>query len=145
MVTTIRQIIDRKGRDVFSVAPDTTVYEALTLMAEKNIGALLVMRGEELAGIFSERDYARKIILLGRHSKDVSVAEIMTPKVVCIRPDQSATECMALMTEKRIRHLPVLETGRLAGMISIGDVVRAVISEQVFTIEQLENYISTAN
>jgi len=145
MVTTIRQIIDRKGRDVISVSPETTVYEALTLMAEKNIGALLVMRGEELAGIFSERDYARKIILLGRHSKDVAVAEIMTPRVVCIRSDQTADECMALMTEKRIRHLPVLESDQLAGMVSIGDVVRAVISEQVFTIEQLENYISTAN
>jgi CBS domain-containing protein len=145
MVTTIRQIIDRKGRDVFSVSPDTTVYDALTLMAERNIGAVLVMRGEELAGIFSERDYARKIILLGRHSKEVPVAEIMTPKVVCIRPDQTADQCMALMTERRIRHLPVLEGGQLAGMVSIGDVVRAVISEQEFTIEQLENYISTAN
>jgi len=145
MVTTIRQILDRKGRDVFSVAPDTTVYDALTLMAERNIGAVLVMRGEELAGIFSERDYARKIILLGRHSKDVPVTEIMTPKVVCIRPDQTADECMALMTEKRIRHLPVLDAGQLAGMVSIGDVVRAVISEQEFRIEQLENYISTAN
>jgi CBS domain-containing protein len=145
MLTTIRQIIDRKGRDVFSVSPDTTVYDALTLMAEKNIGALLVIRDEELAGIFSERDYARKIILLGRHSKDVPVAEIMTSKVVCIRPEQTADECMALMTEKRIRHLPVLDAGSLAGMISIGDVVRAVISEQEFTIEQLENYIATAN
>jgi CBS domain-containing protein len=144
-LTTIRQIIDRKGRDVFSVSPDTTVYDALTLMAEKNIGALLVIRDEELAGIFSERDYARKIILLGRHSKDVPVAEIMTSKVVCIRPEQTADECMALMTEKRIRHLPVLDAGSLAGMISIGDVVRAVISEQEFTIEQLENYIATAN
>jgi CBS domain-containing protein len=114
-------------------------------MAEKNIGALLVIRDEELAGIFSERDYARKIILLGRHSKDVPVAEIMTSKVVCIRPEQTADECMALMTEKRIRHLPVLDAGSLAGMISIGDVVRAVISEQEFTIEQLENYIATAN
>ena len=145
MKTTIRQMLERKGRDVWSVKPDTTVYDALTLMADKNIGALLVLDGARLAGIFSERDYARKVALLGRSSKELEVREIMTDRVVCIRPDQTAEECMALMTDKRIRHLPVLENDELAGIVSIGDVVRGVISQHEFNIEQLENYIATAN
>lgn len=145
MMTTIRQMLDRKGREIWSVTPETTVFDALTLMAEKNVGGVLVMRGEELAGIFTERDYARKIILLGRRSQEVAVSEIMTAKVVCVTADQTADDCMALMTERRIRHLPVLEEGRLVGIVSIGDVVRAVISQHKFTIEQLESYISTAN
>jgi len=145
MKTTIRQMLDRKGREVFWVAPDTTVYDALKLMAEKNIGALLIKEGDTLTGIFSERDYARKVILHGKSSKDMPVRDIMTTRVVCGRPEQTAEECMALLTQKRIRHLPVLDENGLAGLVSIGDVVRAVISQHEFTIEQLESYISTAN
>ena len=145
MKTTIRHMLEGKGRDVWSVAPDTTVFDALTLMAEKNVGALLVREEDKLAGIFSERDYARKVILQGRSSKELAVREIMTPKVVCIRADQTAEDCMALMTEKRIRHLPVFEDDQLIGLVSIGDVVRAVISQHRFTIEQLESYITSAN
>lgn len=145
MMTMIRQILDRKGHEVWSVSPEMTVFDALTLMSEKNVGAVVVVQGGELIGMFSERDYARKIILLGRHSRDVPVKDIMTGPVITIRPDQTAEESMALMTEKRIRHLPVIEEGKLVGMVSIGDIVRAVISTQEFTIEQLENYISSAN
>jgi len=146
MKTTIRQMLDRKGDDVWAVTPGTTVFEALKLMAEKNIGAALVREGEDLVGIFSERDYARKVILHGQSSKDLAVRDIMTTRVVCIRPEQTADECMALMTERRVRHLPVVdEANALVGMVSIGDVVRAVISQQEFTIEQLEGYITSAN
>jgi CBS domain-containing protein len=141
-MTTIRQILAGKP-DVYSIAPEATVYTALTLMAEKNVGALLVVSGSKLVGIFSERDYARKVILHGKHSKEIPVSEIMTSKVVCIDPDKTAGECMALMTEKRFRHLPVLDSDRLVGVISIGDVVRAVVAEQQFTIQQLESYITS--
>jgi CBS domain-containing protein len=143
-MTTVSQLLQAKGSDVWSVMPGTSVYDALALMAEKNIGALLVLDGDELAGIFSERDYARKVVLRGKSSKDTPVSQIMTSKVVCVRPDQSIEECMALMTDKRIRHLPVLEDNRVTGVISVGDVVKAVISEQSFIIEQLENYITGA-
>ncbi|MFQ5854938.1 MAG: CBS domain-containing protein [Anaerolineae bacterium] len=138
---TVRHILHTKGRAVWSVAPDTTVYEALQLMAEKNVGALLVLEAEKVAGIFSERDYARKVALKGKSSKDTPVREIMTSKVVYVRPDQTIEECMALMTDKHIRHLPVLEDNQLVGIISIGDVVKAIISQQEFIIEQLESYI----
>jgi len=142
VTTTIRQML--QGRtDVFKASPDTTVLDALRLMAEKNVGALVVVSGDSLVGIFSERDYARKVILEGRASRDTKVSEIMTSKVVTIDPGRTAGECMALMTEKRFRHLPVLENGRLVGVISIGDVVRAVVDEQRFTIEQLEGYIAS--
>ena len=139
---TVSQILREKGASVWSVSPDTKVYEALKLMAEKNIGALLVAEGDRLVGIFSERDYARKVILKGKSSKTIPVKEIMTEEVLYIRPSHSIEECMAVMTSKRIRHLPVLEQNKILGVISIGDVVKAIISEQEFTIKQLENYIS---
>ena len=127
---------------VWTVEPDAAVYEALEIMADKGIGALVVVEGEALAGIMSERDYARKVILLDRGSRETQVAEIMTAKVLTVSPDQTLGECMALMTDRRIRHLPVVADGKLAGLISIGDVVRAVIDEQRFMIEQLESYIT---
>ncbi|HEX9617190.1 MAG TPA: CBS domain-containing protein [Anaerolineales bacterium] len=138
---TVKQLIQAKGNAVWSITPDSTVYEALKLLAEKEVGALLVLENERLAGIISERDYARKVILKGKNSMDTPVREIMTSKVVTVRPDQTIDDCMALMTENRIRHLPVVEGDRLVGVISIGDVVKAIISQQEFVIEQLENYI----
>ncbi len=140
---TVRDLLHKKGAGVSSVTPETTVYETLKLMAEKNIGAVLVLDGDQPIGIFSERDYARQVILKGKTSKDTPVREVMTSRVVFVRPDQSIEDCMALMTDKRCRHLPVLDAGRLAGILSIGDVVKAVISEKQFIIEQLENYISS--
>jgi CBS domain-containing protein len=142
MDVTVRQLINRKGDQVWSIRPSATVFEALELMAEKRIGALLVMQGTLLAGIFSERDYARKVILQGKSSRDTRVSEVMTSNVVGIRPDQTMTDCMALMTDKRVRHLPVLDEDKVVGMISIGDVVKEIISEQEFIIGQLENYIT---
>jgi CBS domain-containing protein len=140
---TVKELLRAKGYHVWSIGPDATVYEALTLMAEKDVGALLVLDSAgQLAGILSERDYARKIVLKGKTSRETPVREIMTERVVWVRPDQTIEECMALMTNKRIRHLPVLEGGRLLGVISIGDVVKDIISEQEFMIEQLENYIT---
>ena len=138
---TISQLLQAKGREVHSVAPDARVFDALRLMAERNVGALVVLEGARLAGIFSERDYARKVILLGKSSHDIPVREIMTAKVITVHPGQTVEECMALMTEKRIRHLPVTEGERLVGMLSIGDLVKAVIAEQEQTIKQLESYI----
>ncbi len=140
---TVAGILRVKGRDIWSVAPDDTVLDALRLMAEQDVGAVLVMDKQGVVGIMSERDYARKVSLQGKSASDTFVREIMTRRMVCVRTDQTAEECMALMTSKRVRHLPVLEDGRLAGVISIGDVVKAVISDQVFLIEQLENYITT--
>ena len=142
MTKTIRQILKSKPV-IHSIGPQATVFDALKLMAEKNIGALVVLQGKELAGIFSERDYARKVALLGKSSRDTPVSEIMTPKVITIDSGRTAGECMALMTEQRIRHLPVIEGGSLVGIISIGDVVRAVVEEQQFTIKQLESYIGS--
>ena len=139
-MTTIRQILSRKS-EVFSVRPDTTVLDALRQMEERNIGALLVMEGERLVGIFSERDYARRMVLHGRASKDTPVREVMTPEVFVISPDVTSGECMVHMTDRHIRHLPVVEDGRVVGVISIGDVVRAVIQDLRFTIHQLESYI----
>lgn len=139
---TVRQLLEKKStKDIWSVAPDDSVFDAIKVMAKRGIGALLVLDGVDVVGIISERDYARKVILKGRSSKDTPVRDIMTQKVLFVRPDQSIEECMALMTEKRIRHLPVLEKGRLAGIFSSGDVIKAIISEQEFIIEQLENYI----
>ena len=140
MTKTIRQILEKKP-GVYSIGPQATVFEALKVMAEKNVGALVVLQGDDLAGIFSERDYARKVALLGKSSRDMLVSEIMTARVVTIGPDRTAGESMALMTDQRIRHLPVMDGGKLIGVISIGDVVRAVVEEQLFTIKQLENYI----
>jgi len=139
---TVRDILRAKGQQVWWISPDATVFSALELMAEKNIGALVALDGESLAGIFSERDYARKVILKGKASKEISVRAIMTSEVTTVGPSQSVDECMALMTDKRIRHLPVFEGEKLVGLISIGDVVKAVISEREFTIKQLESYIT---
>ncbi|MFQ5759880.1 MAG: CBS domain-containing protein [Acidiferrobacterales bacterium] len=139
---TVEQILDAKGSDVWSITPDATVLEAIKLMAEKEVGALLVMTGEKPVGIVSERDYARKVILKGRSSKKTSIQDIMTTHVVYASPDQSIEQCMALMTEKRIRHLPIMEGERLRGMLSIGDLVKAVIAEQKLVISELERYIT---
>ncbi len=139
---TIRQLLEGKGHDIVSATPSTSVYEALELMAENNIGALLVLEADNLVGIFSERDYARKVVLKGKSSRGTVLGETMSKKLECIRSDQTIEECMALMTDKRIRHLPVLENDQLVGVISIGDVVKAVISEQEFLITQLETYIT---
>jgi len=139
---TLRQLLQSKGGGIWSITSISTVFDALRTMAEKNVGALLVIDEGKLVGILSERDYARKIALKGKSSKDTLVKEIMTEKVVYVRPDESIEECMALMTEKHFRHLPVIDNGSLIGVISIGDVVRTVISEQKFIIAQLENYIS---
>jgi len=138
---TVKGILEAKAQKVLSISPQATVLDALKAMADYEIGALVVLEGERLAGIFSERDYARKVILHGKASKDTPVHEIMTHKVVCVRPEQSVEECMALMTDKRIRHLPVLQDKKVIGVISIGDVVKEVISEQRLMIEQLEHYI----
>src|SRR5881409_993634 len=139
---TVTQLLRGKGPGVLSVSPATPVFEALQVMAEKNVGALLVVEGEKLVGIFSERDYARKVILKGKASKETPVREIMSSHVLYIRPEQTIEDCMALMTDKRVRHLPVMEAEKLIGVISIGDVVKALIDEQQFIIEQLQNYIT---
>ena len=138
----VRHILESKGNQIWSVSPDTSVYDALKLMAEKGIGALLVMDGGKITGIMSERDYARKITLLGKSSKDTPVKEIMSPEVVYVLPSQSAEMCMALMTEKRIRHLPVMDNDKLLGIVSIGDVVKALIDQKEDTINELTNYIT---
>ena len=137
----VTELLQAKGHEVWSVTPDTSVYDSLKLMADKNVGALLVLDADKVVGVFSERDYARKVILEGKSSKKLSVEEIMSAEVVSVNPSQSIDECMALMTNKRIRHLPVLEGNRLVGIISIGDVVKATISEREVTITHLENYI----
>jgi CBS domain-containing protein len=140
-MTTVRHLLDRKGRQIFSIEAEEPVLEAIHLMADRHVGALLVMRGQELLGIVSERDYARKVILLGRSSSETPVWQIMSSPVITVTPEQTVHECMRIVTENRIRHLPVLEKGRVVGMISIGDLVKAVIEEQQHTIEQLESYI----
>jgi CBS domain-containing protein len=139
---TVREILQRKGDTIWSVAPDQTVYEALGLMAERNVGAILVLEDGKVVGMLSERDYARQVVLKGKASRDVPVRDIMTSKVVSVTPGQTVDDCMALMTDKHIRHLPVLENDKVAGLISIGDVVKAVISEKEAQIEQLESYIT---
>jgi CBS domain-containing protein len=138
----VRHILETKGYDVWSVNPETTIYEALQLLADKGIGAVLVMEDDALVGIFSERDYARKVVLEGKSSRTTPVREGMTARVIYVRPDQSVDTCMALMTEHHIRHLPVLDGNRVVGVISIGDVVKSVISEQANTIHHLETYIT---
>jgi CBS domain-containing protein len=139
---TVFDILQRKGREIWSVKPNDSIYDALKLMDEKNIGAVLVREAGQLVGIFSERDYARKVVLQGRSSRETPVKEAMTNRIACVRSDQKIEECMALMTDKHIRHLPVIENNQLNGIISIGDVVQAKISEQEFIIKQLENYIT---
>ena len=137
----VTQLLQAKGREIHSIGPDTRVFDALKLMAEKDIGALVVTDGGRLAGIISERDYARKVILHGKSSHEMLVREIMTAKVITVNPAQTVEECMALMTSKRIRHLPVTDGDRLVGVLSIGDLVKEVIAEQEATIKQLESYI----
>ncbi|NMC54525.1 MAG: CBS domain-containing protein [Chloroflexi bacterium] len=141
MLNTIRHILQVKGWDTWFVRPDSSVFEALKQMADREIGALLVMEGDHLVGIFSERDYARKVILKGKASKDTPVAEIMTPDVFTIHPDQTVQEAMELMTEKHVRHLPVVEGDKVLGMVSIGDVVRSIIYQQKKIISEMENKI----
>ena len=138
----IKQILDFKGRNVCSIAPQDSVLDAIKQMAKEGVGALLVLEDDRLVGIISERDYARRVILEGKSSRDTAVSEIMSTNVVCARPDQTVEECMALMTDKRIRHLPVLQGNAVGGVISIGDLVRAIIADQQFVIDQLQHYIT---
>jgi CBS domain-containing protein len=138
----VKDVLEVKGYDVWSIGPEASVYDALTLMADRGAGALVVMEGTKVVGIISERDYARKVILKGGSSKSMQVKEIMTTDVVYTRPEQNIEECMALMTKKRTRHLPVIDDGQLIGIVSIGDLVKSIIDEQKFVIEQLERYIS---
>jgi CBS domain-containing protein len=140
-MATVAQLLDHKPRAIYSVAPDAPVLEAIRLMAEHSVGALLVMQDTRLEGIVSERDYARKVILMGRSSSDTPVSQIMTASVITVEPGFSVQQCMQLMTDRRVRHLPVVAGGRVLGMLSIGDLVRAVLAEQAQTIEQLEHYI----
>lgn len=140
-MTLVRQLIDRKSPTLYSVEPEDPVLEAIRQMAEHHVGALLVMKGAELQGIISERDYARKVILHGRSSAETPVWQIMSSPVITVTPDQTVQDCMHLMTDRRIRHLPVVDRGRVVAMISIGDLVKSVIEDQQHTIEQLESYI----
>jgi CBS domain-containing protein len=141
-MTTVKQILDTKGYAVWSIHPQESVFTAIQQMADKEVGALVVLEDNTLVGIVSERDYARKVILKGRLSHETAVRDIMTSQVICARLDQSIEECMTFVTERRIRHLPVLDDGQVIGMISIGDLVKTIIAEQQFMIEQLEHYIS---
>jgi len=145
MKITVEGVLNKKGHDVWTVSPQTSVYDALVLMADKNIGAVVVMEEEKIVGMLSERDYARKVIIKGRSSKDTPVADIMTPLVCAVPPWRTIDECMALMTARRVRHLPVLKKdGKLDGIVSIGDVVKAIISEQEFVIQELEAFVDEA-
>jgi CBS domain-containing protein len=141
-MTTAKQILHTKGSEVWWVSPDAKIFEALEIMADKQVGALLVMDRENVVGIISERDYARKVILAGRSSKETSVREIMTSKLIIVTPDENVENCMAIMTNKRIRHLPVMDGEKLIGVISIGDVVKSIISEQGLLIDHLTSYIT---
>ncbi|HEY2808960.1 MAG TPA: CBS domain-containing protein [Steroidobacteraceae bacterium] len=140
-MSTVRQVLAGKSAAIYAVAPEVAVLEAVRAMAEHQVGALLVMRGTDLVGVVSERDYARKVILLGRSSSDTLVHTIMSSPVITVSPDDSVSHCMQLMTERHVRHLPAVQGGRVIGMVSIGDLVKAVIAEQRAQIEQLENYI----
>jgi len=140
-MTAVRDLLSRKGQEIHSVEPEDPVLEAIQLMADRHVGALLVMRAGELIGIVSERDYARKVILMGRSSHETPVWQIMSSPVVTVAPEQTLADCMRLMTERRIRHLPVIAKGSVVGVISIGDIIKAVMEEQQHTIEQLESYI----
>jgi len=140
---TVRQLIEEKGREVWTASPDQTVFSALELMAEKDVGALLVIEKERVVGIMSERDYARKVILKGVSSRETKVSEIMSRQVFFVRSEQTVEECLALMTQKHCRHLPVMAGKDLEGLVSIGDAVKAIIAEKEFRIGQLENYIMT--
>ncbi len=138
----VKQVLEGKGNEIFTIAPDTSVYHALELMVEKNVSALLVMENDILTGIFTERDYARKVVLKGKKSKETTIAEIMTSNLITVSPDSTIDECMTLMTGKYIRHLPVVANGKLTGIISIGDVVRRIIEDQKLIIGHMEQYIA---
>lgn len=138
----VQDILKNKGQDVWSVRPDETVFDSLKVMAKKGVGALLVMDGEKLVGIVTERDYARKVILEGKSSQTSLVSDVMTRQVLCVSPEQTVDECMALMTDKRARHLPVLDDQKVVGIVSIGDLVKATINEQQVLIDHLQHYIS---
>ena len=138
---TVKQLLAGKPNLLWSIPPNATTFDGIKMLAEKSVGALPVMENDKLVGMFSERDYARKVALKGKSSLDTPVSEVMTTEVVCVKLDQTNEDCMALMTDKRIRHLPVLENGNVVGVISIGDLVKDIISEQKFVIEQLEHYI----
>lgn len=140
-MNTVKQVLKVKGNTVISAAPETPVYDALTIMAEHDIGAVLVLRDARPVGIFSERDYARKVTLKGKSSKEITVGELMVKDIFYVSPEDSLEECMMIMTKKRVRHLPVLENNQLVGLISIGDVVKQIISDQEFKIRELEKYI----
>ncbi len=142
MMENVNQILDRKGYEIYSIHPDTKVYKALEIMARKGVGALLVIDEANICGIFSERDYARKVVLLAKSSKSLAVKEIMSTRIYYVTPEQSVEDCMALMIKRRIRHLPVIKDNKLLGVISIGDVVKAVIGEKEFIIDQLAHYIT---
>ena len=141
-MTTVERLLQHKGHTVWSIPPDVSVFEAVQLMADKRVGALMVVDQNELIGVISERDYAREIVLKDRASRSTPVSAIMTQRVLYVRPQQTLEECMALMTEKHLRHLPVLDNGRLVGVISMRDVVKDLIAEKEFLIEQMENYIT---
>lgn len=143
-MTAVRHILDQKGRQVWSVRPGDTVYEAIRLMADKDVGALMVLDGNRIAGIITERDYARNVFLKGRGSPQTLVGEIMACDVTCVEPDTSIEDCMAVMTARRVRHLPVISDDSLLGIVSIGDLVKSIISDREFVIEQLEHYIRGA-
>lgn len=141
-MSTVKNILSKKENQVYTISPEKTVFEALEIMSNEDIGALIVTEGNSVIGIFSERDYARKVILKGKSSKELKVSDIMTTDVLFVTPKNTVEECMALMTEKRIRHLPVLENKKLTGLVSIGDIVKQIISDHKFTIKELEKYIS---
>jgi CBS domain-containing protein len=143
-MTTVQQLLDQKGRNIWSIPPDTTVFDALTEMAEKDIGSLLVMDGDKLVGIITERHYARSVILKGKTSPATLVRDIMERRVIVARPEQSVEQCMALISDKRVRHLPVLDGEKPIGMVSIGDLVKSMVSDQKFMVDQLQNYIHGA-
>jgi CBS domain-containing protein len=138
----VSQILQSKGHDVWFVGPQTTVFDAVKLMSEKGVGALLVMENKKMVGIITERDYARKVILAGKSSRQTPVKDVMTKRVLWVAPERTIEECMALMTDERVRHLPVVDNTRVVGMVSIGDLVKAIIAEQQIIIDQLQNYIT---
>jgi CBS domain-containing protein len=143
-VTTARQLLDQKGREILSIDASATVFDAVAKMAEKDVGSLVVMDGDEIVGMITERHYARNVVLKGKTSPATPISDIMEKNVVVVQPEQSVEQCMAIMTDKRIRHLPVVDGKKLIGVISIGDLVKSVISDQKFTIGQLEHYIHGA-
>jgi CBS domain-containing protein len=142
-MATVKQLLDQKGHEVLSIGPDDSVFDAIKKMADNDVGSLVVTEGEKLVGIITERHYARNVFLKGKSSPETTVREIMSTHVVCARPEQSVEECMAVMTDKAVRHLPVLEKKQLIGVVSIGDLVKNIISDQKFVIEQLDHYITS--